>query len=347
MSAPGVLPLLAPAPPHLGHAAGGAHRRHARPCASAATALGTSNLVLLEHVNFKVPYPWGKPAIEDFFVRRLGAPECPASRLHVAETPLNEGLPPGTQKQMHVNMGLSQIHFEWCTGSGRPYSAAQRLRGCVTIAVDDVRALRRRLEGYARVLPSGGAEGDAAVVAADPFDNVWVCVQGDAVAAARASGEVRSGGVGHVLAILAVDLDVETGISAGIADAYADLFNADAFPTQMGHVVRTRFGQEVRFNETRTAPSADAYDVDHAHAIHVCYYVDPFDEVAAKACCRGLFWSNPDYVGPPINDNVRDLRAAHDALQFRMKHLGPHYVLEHEIRGARHRLAPKRLLARL
>jgi len=319
--------------------------RRARASRSPATALATSNLVLMEHLNFKVPYPTGKPSIEDFFVRRLGAPECPASRLSVAETPMNEGLPPGTQKQMHVNMGLSQIHFEWCTGSGRPFASAQRLRGCVTVAVDDVSALRRRLEGYPRALVRG-LDGDA-VVAVDPFDNVWVCVQADAKVAARAAGEVRSGGVGHVLGIVAVDLDVRPGVAAGVAAAYRELFNADAFPTQLGYVVRTRFGQEIRFNESPTAPPPDAYDVDDMYAIHMCFYVEPFDEVAARACRRGLFWQNELYVGPPINDNVRDLRGAHDALQFRMKHLGPEYVLEHEIRGVRHRLAPQRLNRRL
>ena len=67
---------------------------------------------LIEHINFKVPYLNGKEQIQSFYVETLGAPECESGRLKVAIS--SNKIKEGTVKQMHVNLGQSQIHFEWC-----------------------------------------------------------------------------------------------------------------------------------------------------------------------------------------------------------------------------------------
>src|SRR5205809_3731675 len=95
-----------------------------------------NSLILMEHINFKIPYsPPPIPILQQFFVQLLGCPECPTGRLQVATNTNKEKsiVAVNQDKQMHVNLGLSQIHFEWCTGDGIPYTKPQHLRGYVTL----------------------------------------------------------------------------------------------------------------------------------------------------------------------------------------------------------------------
>jgi hypothetical protein len=70
----------------------------------------------------------------------------------------------------------------------------------------------------------------------------------------------------------------------------------------------------------------------------MCFYIDKFEENAERL--KRLFWVNPDYKIPPINDNVGTVPAALKSRQFRLKHVGEKYVLEHEIRAIDHPLSP-------
>ena len=327
----------------------------------------TKRLIYLEHVNLKIPYASGQREFEDFFVRRLGAPECPSGRLFVAKrevgaaaaraaakvegahshdpdaAPLQgEALAVGTQKQMHCNFGLSQLHVEWCTGYGMPYDRPQRIPGSVTLAVDDLDTLMQRMAGYPHAMRVGDS-----VITLDPWGNTWVCVAAHANLLRRLRGDFRAGGVGHVLALLRLDLVVRPGVAATVARFYHDTFGAAVRDCVLGKEVLTEMGQVVAFHESAHAPPPDAYDRDPDLAIHVCFYVDPFESIATDVQQRGLFWVNPAYVGPPINDNVVSVADAHAAKQFRMKRVGPEWVLEHEIRSFEHKWAPKGLMGRL
>ena len=292
-----------------------------------------NHLVLLEHLNFKVPFPVAESTILDFFVQQLGCPECPTGRLKVS-SPVTGSLPEGTFKQMHVNLGLSQVHFEWCTGDGKPYFHPQWLEGTVTIIVDHLESLAGRLKQRYYKDSIGN------LIVTDPFGTTWVCKEADHTFKTQLLkfGEIRPGGVGKVLALLRVDFDCQVGVSKSIAKFYADSFNALARKTSKGFEIETKVGQIISFNETPFAPPANAYEIDTRYAIHMCFYVDNFEQHCRKML--STFWVNPDYKIPPLNDNVLTTEGALERKQFRLKNIGPSWIFEHEIRDIYHPLSP-------
>jgi len=293
-------------------------------------------IILLEHINFKIPFASGQRIVRDFFVDALGCPECPAGRMFVAVP--GGALPVGTQKQMHVNLGLSQLHFEWCTGNGHPYATAQQFPGEIHIAVDSLADMQKRLT----------AKGHAFTRAVDdcirftcPFGSTWIASQASAVALAKvaAAAPVREGGVGHVVALTKVDFSIRPGIKDGVARFYKEAFDTWATATPEGCAVRTLADQVIAFTERADAPPPDAYEsMGSKHGVHICLYVSDFEQQSRRNESR--FWMNPDYVGPPINDHVSDSKEALERCQFRLKNVGPRFVLEHEVRGLGHKLAP-------
>ena len=296
-------------------------------------------LTLLEHLNFKVPMANGKRLIEDFFVNRLGCPECPTGRLRVC-APVRGQVPEGEQKQMHVNLGLSQIHFEWCTGDGREYSVPQRLEGFVTLQFRDMDKLRDSLKGIPFTELTSGR---LAVV--DPFGlTTWVCEQAtaDDLRLVERFGSVRPGGVGNAVGIKRVDYNCQPGMSGSIVQFYSQAFKAPvsrSTTTGTSSEIHTRFGQTIAWNETLAAPPPNAYEYGSGlWSIHMCFYIENFAQHANNL--QKLFWINPDYRGPPINDAVDTVDKALKSKQFRIKHIGDYYVLEHEIRATDHPLSP-------
>jgi len=297
-------------------------------------------LVLLEHLNFKIPYESGEKVINDFFVNRLGCPECPTGRLRVSP-PVKGSIPEGEAKQMHVNMGLSQIHFEWCTGDGRPYNAPQRLEGCVTLAIKDMDLLKRKLAGIPYHIDEKGN-----VVVTDPFGlTTWVCAAAPPEVRdfVGGMGDIRKGGVGNVIALLRVDYDCRPGVSKTIADFYRKAFHAPVLQHASGFAVQTNLGQVISFNETERAPPENGYDINpQLWGIHMCFYIEKYEENSRRL--HDLFWVNPDYKIPPINDNVSTVEGALKSKQFRLKEVGDKFVLEHEIRAMDHPLSPLKSL---
>lgn len=308
-------------------------------------------MILLEHVNFKIPFTTGKRSIESFYVNTLGCPECVTGRLFVAVS--GGEIPIGTQKQMHVNIGLSQIHFEWCTGDGRAYTKSQKLRGCLTVAMDSVSGLKRRLIAngypfYERGVGGEAEEEETIITTTDPFGNTLVCVEAPSTlkktmkvnSPADRRKLLRSGGVGHALGLIRLDMDVSIGLASKIASFYRDRFGSSVqIVPGLGAEVATEAAQIVRFNETPTAPPGNAYELNYEDAIHFCIYVEDFRRRAEDLI--PAFWVNPDYSGPPLNDHVVDLKGALDRVQFRIKAIGEGFVLEHEVRGVNHPLFPR------
>jgi len=138
---------------------------------------------------------------------------------------------------------------------------------------------------------------------------------------------------------LRIDYNCQIGVSASIAKFYEEMFQVPVTKHANGHAIRTKFGQIISFNETMTGPPPDAYEVNPAAwGIHMCFYIEDFKENSNKL--QRLFWVNPDYKIPPINDNVSTVEEALERKQFRIKHLGERFVFEHEIRAIDHPLSP-------
>ena len=304
-------------------------------------------LILLEHLNFKIPYPDGEAVARDFFINRLDCPECPRGKLRVC-APTVGPIPAGQPKQFHVNLGLSQIHLEWCTGDGRPFTQAQCLKGFVTLLVRDLEKLEKSLTG----LPFVRTENEIIVV--DPLNlATWVCVLASPsdLTTVDNFGEIRPGGVGNVVALHEVHYDCRPGTSKMYASFYKTTFNCQVIEGEGSALVCTEYNQVIKFNETITAPSTDAYDTNPAsYAIHMCFYTTDFENVANRLADR--IWINPDYVMPPVSDTVGTLQEAIERSQLRIKELigremqkgegHSNLVFEHEIRDISHHFSPFR-----
>lgn len=291
----------------------------------------SSGLVLLEHVNFKVPYLTGEAEIRSFFVQALGCPECPPGRLQVCnDSDANSLLllPNGTDKQMHVNLGAhSQIHFEFCTCLGQPYLAAQQFLGSILLEVLDLDRIAANLAGLRH--PFHWDEEHHRLVVEDPFGmTTWVLVQAKPAPAPKC---IRPGGVGNVLTLKRVEVWCDFDPALAI-DFYSTRFGAKTDSSS----VYTQHGQELAFVRH---PFGLKLDNASKFAIHLCLYVGgDFANV-----CRELepaFWVNPDYVGPPINDRVQTWQEAIARKQFRIRQIGRGMTLEHEIRATDHPLSP-------
>lgn len=288
-----------------------------------------SRLVLLEHLNFKVPYETGEHLITQFFVNTLGCPESPPGRMQVCNDSSNPSLlPNGTDKQMHVNLGpLSQLHFEFATSLGEPYVTAQRLCGKVTLEVANLHQLKQSLNKIRHPFEDVGS----GIEFHDPFCiTKWFCVQTrDPIPTQQC---FRPGGFGNVLRLDKVQFLCEPGLEKSIVNFYSQYFLAE---TKQEGKLFTRHGQEISWVGSVNAPPANAYDTNpQLDAIHMCFYVSKFEETARELFHR--FWVNPDYVGPPINDHVTTVDEAIAKKQFRIKHIGDKYILEHEIRNVTH-----------
>ncbi|KAH9261495.1 hypothetical protein BASA81_000151 [Batrachochytrium salamandrivorans] len=289
-----------------------------------------SGLVLLEHVNFKVPYLTGEAEIRSFFVQALGCPECPPGRLKVCnDSDANSLLllPNGTDKQMHVNLGAhSQIHFEFCTCLGQPYLVAQQFLGSITLEVLDLEKIAANLTGINHPFRMNNQQ---QLVVQDPFGmTTWMLVQAKPTPPPPKC--IRPGGVGNVLTLKRVEVWCDFDPALAI-EFYSTRFGAK---TDLGSVY-TQYNQELAFVHSSIGLKPHN---SSKFAIHLCLYVSDFANVCRKL--EPVFWVNPDYVGPPINDRVQTAQEAIARKQFRIRRIGRGMTLEHEIRAIDHPLSP-------
>lgn len=179
------------------------------------------------------------------------------------------------------------------------------------------------------------------VVVTDPFGTTWVARQAEAdvVEYVHGLGQIRPGGVGHVLAMDTVEYLCRPGVGETIMQCYRGELDATIEIKPKQCVLYTNRGQRVVFTEFPNAPEPNAYETQPSlFGTHMCFYICDFESKAHSM--ERKFWVNPDYVGPPINDNVKTTPEALARKQFRFKNVGLRWVFEHEIRDVDHPLSP-------
>jgi hypothetical protein len=296
-------------------------------------------LALLEHVNLNIV---DREAARAFGVEGLGCV-------------VNE--PSTSDRQLHLNLGASQLHLptKLChaddDGGVQPVRVAQRWPGHIELWCREPLAApeaRLRALGRSPSLP-------------DPHTLEVTCPHGTRYWLRRAppsfepSGAHPSGS-GTLVGMPRVVHSVRPGAAAPLRAFWQRVLGAESelAPRAGGCapacVVHFRTGQELVFEEAADAPMADAYDHDEAASVHLCVYVDGAAAFrrAFDACeAEQLLYANPRFAAsPPWFGNAIEWREVEACGQFRIKDLArdaagvPALVLELEVRSPSHRSCP-------
>ncbi|WP_345810781.1 glyoxalase/bleomycin resistance/dioxygenase family protein [Paraburkholderia sp. PREW-6R] len=212
------------------------------------------NLVLLEHVNLKIP---DQRLATAFYVSALGLTRDPFLMTGV--------------NNMWINVDRSQIHL--------PHGDAQLLRGHVGLIVGPRASLLERLRAARPVLGQTRftwAERDDRVEVTCPWGNRYDCLDPDACAASDPWAGIDLG-------MAYVHFDVPLGCAASIAAFYREIFDAFAEVRERGGslqaVVAVGRHQQLVFAESPSA--GNDYDGHHIQ-LYVADFSGPYERLARR-----------------------------------------------------------------
>lgn len=316
-------------------------------------------LSLLEHINLNI---LDEPTARKFYVEGLGA---------VVNAPSTN------DRQLHVNMGVSQFHLllQYSTVEAiKPVTAAQCWAGEIELwTTEPLGEIEERLKklDFQPERPS-----DDCLKVQCPWGNHFLLREESPVHGGRTWGSHPSGS-GTLSSMPRVVHAVPPGAASRLQAFWTDIMGAsdvelmpsgtpaawDGVEGVEGHQPAAdgltqcvvRFGtepQQLVFAERHTAPPFDAYLRSESAAYHICVYVDDaasFKSVFRKCEESGLLYANPVYArSPPQFGNALSWEEAEQCGQFRIKDLGgggstgeaPALVLEMEIRSPKHVSCP-------
>ena len=217
------------------------------------------NIVLLEHVNTRVP---DQQLATAFYVSGLGLTRDPF-------------IMTGTTN-MWVNVGRSQFHLP----TGRP----QVLRGHTGLVIEGREALLQRLADVRTQLEGTEfsiSEQEHSVDVTCPWGNRIRCFE-----PGECFGQMRLG-------MPYVELDVATGTTSAIARFYREILNVSAYENDEAGVgvarVEVGDGQSLVFRETASESPASAFDGHHI-AIYLADFSGPYKRLIE----RGLISEESD-----------------------------------------------------
>lgn len=216
----------------------------------------TGNLLLLEHVNLRIP---DQRLATAFYVSGLGLTRDPY---------MMTGL-----TNMWINVGRSQLHL--------PHGAAQRLRGRVALIAGGREALIGRLKAVQPVLTDtefGWTEQQDRVEITCPWGNRYDCLDPETVDAGVPWAGIELG-------IAYVQLDIPAGCAPMIAAFYQQAFDAPVAVRELNGtkqaVVAVGTHQQLVYAETSMAsPEYDGH--------HIQIYVANFSRSHAWLAERKL-----------------------------------------------------------
>jgi hypothetical protein len=219
----------------------------------------TGNLLLLEHINLRIP---DQRLATAFYVSALGLTRDPYMMTGVTN--------------MWINIGRSQIHL--------PHGDAQRLRGHAAMVVGKRQSLVARLRAVQPVLDGtafGWTEQADRVEVTCPWGNRYDCLDPDAY-------QANAPWSGIDLGIAYVQLDVPVGCAGSIAAFYREVFDAfvevrDRDGSQQA-VIAVGTHQQLIYAETHAANVE--YDGHHIQ-IYVANFSEPFARLARRGLSYG------------------------------------------------------------
>jgi hypothetical protein len=215
------------------------------------------NLVLLEHVNTRIP---DQRVSTLFHVTGLGFTRDPYLMT--------------STDNMWINIGRSQFHL--------PTGAPQVVRGRIGLVVPDLAALTRRLAAVRADLAETRfdfREGDGVIDVVSPWGNRLRC-------------HAPQSRFGHVnLAVAYVTFDVPPNSAAGIARFYRDVMAAPAqlVDDKEGRRARVAVGSSQYLAFQETEEPIPPYDGHHIQ-VYVADFSGPYERLKA----RGLIMEESD-----------------------------------------------------
>ena len=207
------------------------------------TPSGSSNIVLLEHVNVTIP---DQRIATLFYVSGLGFTRDPYLMVGV--------------ENMWINIGRNQMHL--------PTRGQQRLRGVIGLVVPDLSQLEQRLQRIAPELEGtrfGFAHQGACLSVTCPWGNRFRCH-----APAAEFGDTE-------LALPYVEFEVPPAAAAGIARFYAEILEAPSEVTARRGAVSAavRVGEYQRLWFRETTDTIPPYDGHHIQ-IYIADFAGPY-----------------------------------------------------------------------
>ena len=204
------------------------------------SADNVGNVLLLEHVNLRVPDPM---LAHTFYVSALGLTRDP-----------------------YVDFGVFGISVTWVNAGPTQFHLikgdAQRLRGTIEFVVPDLATLATRLTRMHSLF--NGTQ----MSCIDAGDHLIItCPWGNRIRCTESKPDDRL-----VLGIRALDLDVPVGTAAGIADFYQSALGAPA--TAANGRAEVRIGQSQRLYFSETTAHIPAYDGHHI-AVYIADFSGP------------------------------------------------------------------------
>jgi len=247
----------------------------------------------------------------------------------------------GVPKQVHVNMGASQIHALHRDLDGLELRE-QVLDGSVVFLCDSLPSLRKRIEASGelfrescfRVLADKGDE----LAISDIYGNV-VYIREAECAEKLCTLSKLPGGSSNIVGFEEVNINVRPGSTRGLEHFYKDTLGCEVQVD--GKIVEVLsdssvgFTQKLRFFETSEAQSPNAYDTNDRAGYHIAIYLTEFEEAFRSVEAERGIWVNPRYISV---DNVTTWDEAKSCGQFRVKDIidpitnNLVLMLEHEVR---------------
>lgn len=302
--------------------------------------------LLLEHLNLFVPDP---ETAKDFYTK-IGAAFAGSNH-----------------RQVHVNMGLSQLHlpYKLTVAQNETVEVAQRWCGEVEyFTTEKVEDIAERLEDFVN---KSDERMPGILRLTSPWDSLSITLREAPADASRTAQQLVSAGCGHaggfqqLISMPRLVHRCRPGHAASIAGFYSRILQVQVCLEKRGslQVAIVPFGggpleQTLEFEESLDAPAACAYDEEEAFKYHICMYIpaDAFEAAFLRAEAAGLVWVNSRFEGGPTEfASASSLAEARSCGQFRLKdmldpstgHCG--LVLEHEIRSPTHKCYPLRGLS--
>jgi len=247
----------------------------------------------------------------------------------------------GVLKQVHVNMGASQIHALHRDLNGLELRE-QVLDGSVVLLCDSLSSLRQRIEAFGELFQESCfrllSDKEDEITIIDIYGNVVSVREADCPEELRTLSTLP-GGSNCIVGFEEVNINVRPGSMRGLKHFYEDTLGCDVQVN--GKVVEVLsdssvgFTQKLRFFETPEAQAPNAYDTNDRAGYHIAIYLRNFEQAFRSVEAERGIWVNPRYISV---DNVTTWEEAKSSGQFRVKDIIDPVtkdlvlMLEHEVR---------------
>lgn len=248
----------------------------------------------------------------------------------------------GVRKQIHVNLGASQIHALHRDLNGVELSE-QVLDGSVVFFCDSLPSLRQRIEAASELFQDSCfrvlADKEDEIAISDIYGNEVYVREADCPEELRSLSTIP-GGSNNIVGLEEVNINVRPGSARGLKHFYKDILDCevqiDGKTIEVLSDSSAGFTQKLRFLETPTAQPPNAYDTTDRAGYHIAIYLRDFEEAFRRVEAERGIWVNPRYISV---DNVTTWEQAKSSGQFRVKDIIDPVtndlvlMLEHEVRS--------------